>query len=153
MIENVDYLKFKLLILSILWRAHISQNRFFKKVDIGNHESTIRKMLLNHDPGSELDFKISIVGIKDKNNDLVRILPDPEVKNVETMYLASFFIGGFVYFISLDPKTKFSLFEKTYLKENKIEIPLIDGEIANQFLKALGIPNNIVEYFAPSNAD
>jgi len=47
--ENINYTKFKLFILSILWRASISKNIFFDNVDLGKHEELIRNMIYNCD--------------------------------------------------------------------------------------------------------
>ena len=49
--RGLDYTKFKLLILSILWRASVAQDSFFGAVQLGPHEEKIRVMILNNDPG------------------------------------------------------------------------------------------------------
>ncbi len=46
MIKKIDYSKLKLCLLSIVWRAHISTNKFFKEVNVGKNENVIREMLL-----------------------------------------------------------------------------------------------------------
>lgn len=48
LISNVDYNKFKLFLLSILWRGSISSNKLFDDVKLcKEQEEEIRKMLLN----------------------------------------------------------------------------------------------------------
>ncbi|HAK78355.1 MAG TPA: hypothetical protein DCM71_15945 [Runella sp.] len=59
-LSNVDYRKFKLFLLSILWKSSISSRLFFREVNLNHYEEVIRKMLLNNDPGDELDFPITI---------------------------------------------------------------------------------------------
>src|SRR5215475_2216571 len=52
-ISNLDYGMFKLFILSILWHAHHSKHKFFKNIHIGEHENSIREMLIAKDPRSD----------------------------------------------------------------------------------------------------
>jgi hypothetical protein len=50
-VGGLDYIKFKLFQLSVLWRASVSTQEFFKSVNLGQkHESQIRKMLLDQEP-------------------------------------------------------------------------------------------------------
>ncbi|MBN1515793.1 hypothetical protein JXA32_04415 [Candidatus Sumerlaeota bacterium] len=49
---TVDYAKFKLFQLSILWRVGISNHDGFSSVKLGDHESVLRKMLLDETPGN-----------------------------------------------------------------------------------------------------
>lgn len=57
-ITNLDYQKFKLFLLSILWRASISSRGFFRDVNLGPYEERIRTMILEGDPGRAEDFPI-----------------------------------------------------------------------------------------------
>ena len=148
-ISNLDYSQFKLFLLSILWRSHISLNKFFNKVSIGEHESVLRKMIISGNAGREDDYKIVIVAIKDRVDNLVRIMPNPEVTKYDGGHFATFFISGFIYFINLQVKTDFQLFEKSILKgSGEIEIPIISGELAGKFLKAFGLSDDIADYFS-----
>jgi len=50
-IKDINYTKFKLFLLSILWRASISKKEFFNQVKLGNkHEEIIRKMIFDENP-------------------------------------------------------------------------------------------------------
>lgn len=50
-IRNIDYAKFKLFHLSVLWRASVCQNPAFHRVSLGPHEEPIRKMLVSQQAG------------------------------------------------------------------------------------------------------
>ena len=50
-LEGLDYAKFKLFALSILWRSGVSSLDLFRQVDLGPHETPLREMLLASDPG------------------------------------------------------------------------------------------------------
>ncbi len=50
-IENLDYSKFKLFHLSILWRIGVSRSKWFSSVRLGPYAAKLRKLLLYGDPG------------------------------------------------------------------------------------------------------
>ena len=51
-LAELDYHSFKLLQMSILWRAGVSKLTAFAQVELGAHEEHLRKMLLDSNPGS-----------------------------------------------------------------------------------------------------
>jgi hypothetical protein len=50
-VTGVDYARFKLLLLSILWRASVARRREYSAVRLGPYEDSIRQMLIAKDPG------------------------------------------------------------------------------------------------------
>lgn len=50
-LEHLDYKQFKLLQLSILWRASVSTITCFKDVKLGPHQEVLRRMLHTEEPG------------------------------------------------------------------------------------------------------
>lgn len=54
--DNVDYHKFKLFQLSLLWRSGISTHKAFAQVNLGPHEEKIRLMLYTENPGQASDY-------------------------------------------------------------------------------------------------
>lgn len=57
-LSGLDYHKFKLFHLSILFRASVSSLPEFRQVDLGPHEDTVRGMLLDNNPGRESQYVI-----------------------------------------------------------------------------------------------
>lgn len=56
-LQNLDYKKFKLFLLSLLWRMSITALDFFDNVSLGQkHEEKIRKALLDEDPLQPEDY-------------------------------------------------------------------------------------------------
>jgi hypothetical protein len=55
---RVPYTEFKLLHLSILFRASVSSLPTFRNVQLGPHEEKIRQMLLANDPGPTIEYPI-----------------------------------------------------------------------------------------------
>ncbi|MCH7949520.1 MAG: hypothetical protein IH875_03470 [Candidatus Dadabacteria bacterium] len=63
-INGIDYTKFKLFLLSILWRASISKRVFFGEVKLGNkHEEIIRKMIFDENQKQPEDYPCFICDI------------------------------------------------------------------------------------------
>ena len=147
-LSKLDYSKFKLFFLSLLWRSHISSNDFFKNVDIEEHESIIRKMLLTQDAGEDQDYKICAMVVQDQKGAVLKITTDPAVKKYDGGWFAVYLIAGFIYFINLSPETKMEIFDQHYMKSiGNLELPFINGEMANDLLNALGLPENIVRNY------
>ncbi len=76
-ISNIDYSKYKLFLLSILWRSAISNRPFFSSVTLGPHEEQIRLMLLNNDPGNVEDYPIFFMTFLNDSNFPKDIITDP----------------------------------------------------------------------------
>ncbi len=57
-IENIDYNRFKLFLLSLLWRAGVSSRPEFEAVNLGEHERFIRELLHTQSPGGPLDYPV-----------------------------------------------------------------------------------------------
>jgi hypothetical protein len=56
-LQNLEYKKFKLFLLSLLWRMSITTLDFFANVSLGQkHEEKIRKALLDEDPLQPEDY-------------------------------------------------------------------------------------------------
>jgi hypothetical protein len=60
-VKNIDYKRFKLFLLSVLWRASISKQEIFRHVNLGCHEDIIRKMIYDSNPGNESEYPMSIL--------------------------------------------------------------------------------------------
>ena len=73
-ITGIDYPKFKLFHLSILFRAGVSSLPTFTQVDLGPHEDRLRVMLLNHDPGMSTDYQIFAYIVVKKDGGVVQKL-------------------------------------------------------------------------------
>lgn len=149
-ISGLSYTTFKLFILSILWRAHISWNKFFEKISVPDLEPDLRRMLLNNDAGFEDHFRVALMGIKGYDGDLVNFMPNPDMRRGEELNIAHFIIGGVIYFVELIPKSGFVLFDDyTIRNTGELKVPIVSGEMANRMLKAFGIPDNIANHFTP----
>lgn len=57
-LKGFDYRRFKLLMLSIVWRASVSELPEYATVRLGPHEEQIRRMILDGDPGASDHYPI-----------------------------------------------------------------------------------------------
>lgn len=148
-VSGLDYRKIKLFFLSILWRAHISENKFFKNVKLDNsNEFEIRKMLMENNSGSDHEYKVSILIFQNSASELIRLLFNPTVETIGTGIICIFFINGYCYFIDLKPKSSFRIFEKVYINEKgEIDIPIVHCEMATKLLVSFGIDVEIAKNY------
>ncbi len=68
-LRGLDYTALKLFSLSILWRVGVAKGDFFRCVSLGPHESRLRTMLANEDPGEPDQYGCMITPF----------LPEPEI--------------------------------------------------------------------------
>jgi hypothetical protein len=56
--KEFNYHRFKLFVLSLLWRAHAAGHPFWSNVRLGPFAETLRNRILSADPGSQHDFPV-----------------------------------------------------------------------------------------------
>ncbi|MHC4259419.1 MAG: hypothetical protein ACYSTF_03245 [Planctomycetota bacterium] len=57
-IGGLDYKRFKLFHMSILWRAGITSRKEFVNVNLSNHEERLRQLVLDDDPGDPNQYSV-----------------------------------------------------------------------------------------------
>lgn len=102
---SVDYKKFKLFQMSILWRASISQSPLFASVKLGKQEERLRRMLLDSNPGRSHNFGCLMVIIQNTKQ-LKHIIWVPVKDDIEGKICYRFQIGElfWYFFITSFPK-------------------------------------------------
>jgi hypothetical protein len=139
LVNNLDYKRFKLFLLSILWRASISTRPFFKEVNLGPHEAILRRMILNGNPASTEDYPIMVLSYLNDSSVPGDLIGQPgKIKDEQgTCYI--FIISGYTYIF--------------YLSTHDIPRQILDSVInSNGDMKILHIPegmawNLITGYF------
>ena len=127
-LENIDYRKFKLYILSILWKASISKHLLFKNIDLDNHEKIIGNMILNGDPKDFKTYKTCIVLAEENEKLITGLVSEPrKISGSSTFYV--FYINRLFYLINFSDTNYLELFDTAGLKEdNTMSIPILTGE-------------------------
>ena len=96
--KNIDYAKFKLFLLSILWRASISSRPFFNEIKLGPHQERIRKLLREKNAGDEKDYPVFFLSMKRTRLGFLQAVYQPrEIKFDSGLPVYHFPIGGFIY--------------------------------------------------------
>lgn len=99
---ELDYTKFKLFLLSILWRASISRREFFSDVNLGTtHEEIVRQMLYEGIPGRYTDYPCTIITIRNMPEARWSAIASPIRSKSYRMTNYVFPIAGIYYFFSV----------------------------------------------------
>ena len=117
-ISGIDYAKFKLFHLSILFRASISSLPTFAQVALGPHEEKIRAMLINHDPGMCSDYQMFAYVVVKKDGSVVQHLISQPIRfksDSHTIYNIMFGGCAWHYMVS---SHQYADFKKVALRSN-----------------------------------
>jgi len=94
LIQGIEYTKFKLFQLSLLWRAGASELEFFKHVQLGPHQEKIRLMLQAEDPGKAFEYGVLIILLTDEENASDQFILQPVQMKIEGFRMFRFILGG-----------------------------------------------------------
>lgn len=101
-ITDVDYTKFKLFQLSILWRCGVAKDRIYDRVVLGRHEESIRTMIYSENPGRQLDYPCVIFALKSKEDIHANFIDQPRKLRIDGHIAYRFIFLGFmwIYYVS-----------------------------------------------------
>jgi hypothetical protein len=140
-IQNFDYAKFKLFLLSVLWRAHISRHAFFEHINLGKKGNVVMEAILTKNSDLCDDVKISILGLMFNRNKPYKMVAKPRHIITETIDVYSFVIYGIVYnFIYKDDNHLFRLGENILEPNHSLKIPFYLGSDAANYIRAFVMP-------------
>jgi hypothetical protein len=91
---GIEYSKFKLFALSVLWRAGISSLDVFDQVKLGPHENVLRNMILNSEPGGEEVYPFLLSPILHENVIQEGLIVTPTWTRLGSHYAYRFVFGG-----------------------------------------------------------
>jgi len=114
-IDKYDYKQLKLFFLSVLWRASISSQTFYSKIEIGPHEDIIKEMINHEDPGEPFDYAVSLAKFSDPR---VTAMLDPHKKRFDGINYCQFYITGFVVYIKVDKREPPAFLRELCLKKD-----------------------------------
>jgi hypothetical protein len=125
---SIDYKKFKLFALSILWRAGLESKSWGKVVSLGPFQEELREHLLNDDPGPALYLPAMIVDARDKDIDFEAIVQPFELLTKTPFHLYRMALGGYWWFFWVSNKLEASGSPYFYLQENgNLQVVVIEG--------------------------
>jgi len=118
-IEKFDYRRLKLFFMSVLWRASVSKQTFYKRISLGPFEDRLRTMILNEDPGDSQEFAIVLARFEDVE---ITAMLDPHPEKFDGISFCRFYLSGFVVYIKVDKRPTPSFLTDLHLREDR---PLI----------------------------
>ncbi len=113
-IDTFDYKKLKLFFLSVLWRASISSQPFYKRINLGPYECIIREMILKETPGAEEYFSVVLAKFSDPN---VTGILDPHKDKFDGVNFYRFYMTGFVIYIKVDKRSVPQFMKNIYMRK------------------------------------
>lgn len=101
-VKGINYTKFKLFQLSLLWRAGVAKGSYFERVRLGPHEEPLRAMLAAEDPGPYDLYPCIIWGVTLEPNKIAELMVQPCRDRVWGYTTYHFVLPGLklVYFVS-----------------------------------------------------
>jgi hypothetical protein len=102
-ISEYNYDKFKLFVLSLIWRCSISTLDFFESVSLGKYEEELRNILLNQKstPVNYFPCTISQTHINHKMPNGFFLKPSPYKTTYDDKTIYQFFADGIFFYIGL----------------------------------------------------
>jgi hypothetical protein len=132
-VENMDYHKFKFFLLSLIWRASISNHSLFERINIGHNEEVIRRKLFSGQSIPENMFAVGLIALQHEYLDFRKILATGPA-NPRNHELQVIFVNGIYYLFDLTDSGSNSYVQKSRLKQNNtMEIMLLKGKKAEKF--------------------
>lgn len=137
-IEDIDYTKFKLFILSILWKSSISSRDIFKEISLGPYEKAIGEMLLNGNPGKSSKFPCLILTYLNHKDISAELIAQPKRSKIDSGTTYNFLFGGISYtiFISKNIIPDF-ISEVTIKEDNTLKVIYADRHARNIILRSM----------------
>ena len=115
-IKGLDYHKFKLFLMSVLWRASVSRLAFFRLVSLGPREQLLRQFLLADDPGMPDEFGCVVVHVHDGGQVLADTMFNPEPMRWAGHRMCKFFFGGASWLFQCDQQRPPAHLQKFFLQ-------------------------------------
>jgi hypothetical protein len=135
MFKDIDYKKFKLFLVSILWRASISKHKIFSEVNLGiKYEEVARKMIFEGNPGRQDDFPTCILGLISHQNLVLKTIIAPRKIKDDGNTAYMFFINGLFYWFNISSYNMEDIFNRVPLDENnEMTIGILKNKIGDDF--------------------
>jgi|ERR1035437_4179855 hypothetical protein len=139
---NISYAKAKLGLLSILWRASISQNPFFKDVKLSAElEEELRIMLLENDPKEITKIPIICLSLVNQNESFLEVIAQPRKLEDSHGSGFAFLLGGifFLYYLTHNFTLEQLEHQSISPKKSMTIIQIDDGDGLDRIMSFIGL--------------
>jgi hypothetical protein len=106
-LRGFDYPLLKRFFLAVLWRASVSTQEMFSRVDVGStHERRLREMICRNDPGDADDYAVWLTVFDDPEAQRVVLQPTAQKALGEGSYINAyrFVIAAYTMWIKVDQR-------------------------------------------------
>jgi len=117
-LTNLDYTKFKLFLLSIIWRASISNHKMFNSVSLGEHGDRIRKMIIENNPSSEDNYPVGMFILTQNERGPTKMISNPIPIKKDKSLIYHFLINGLAINYNIEGQADKELYDQITIKEN-----------------------------------
>lgn len=121
-LKNLNYRTFKLLQLSILWRASVSTLPSFKDVKLGPHQETLRRMLRDEDPGPSHKYGCLILIPWFEGEIVNELIATPTYDKFDGMAIWRFVFAGMAWLYAVSNRQPVKEICDQFLQENNTAI-------------------------------
>lgn len=120
-LRGIDYAKFKLFQMSLLWRVSVCRQSFYSRVSLGPIEEELRVMLLGGDPGKPWQFGCFMTAVLMPDGSKAEALVEPVAGRVNGYWKVKFVAGGYAWVFSVSRRPH-SLGATLHLQESGVLI-------------------------------
>ena len=117
-ISGIDYRLLKLCLLSILWRASVTKQEFFKLVKLGPHEEKVRKMIVEERPGTAAEYGCIVAFTTLDGESLADTMFNPEPMRWAGRRFYKFYFASAVWTFYCDSRPAPEHLRRRFLQEN-----------------------------------
>jgi hypothetical protein len=102
-IRDFKYDHLKLFFISLAWRASVSSEAFYSRIDLGPYEDIAKAMISTSDPGTDNDFATTIA--KFDEHPLSTAILDPHPERWQGITYCRFYLSSYVVYIKIDKRS------------------------------------------------
>ena len=112
-----DYHKLKMFFLSLLWRASVSTDVFFKHVNLGPFEEEVAALIRTNSAGDNKNFSVALSKFESKPNETGMM--NPHRTRINNVLHYSFYLFNFNVLIKVSSEIGPQLFKDLYIGSDK----------------------------------
>lgn len=133
-VRYVDYTKFKLFQLSLIWRAGASIRQQFSNVELGPHEEKLRSMIEKGDPGKPSDYSCLIILTPSRFKLISKMMMLAQETRFDGHRCYMFVMAGFTWVFFVSSHTRHLPYnEKLFLGSSGVLPVLIENTASKNF--------------------
>lgn len=119
-ISDINASKLEKFILSVLWRASITQRTFFQRVNLGPHEFALQKYIWSEEShNSVFGCVVSKFTRSSKAIDAEKVMLSPHRFRCEGINYYSLYMGGYAFWIRIDQRKSKGLLARIEISSGK----------------------------------